>query len=47
MRALIVRIRGLKKPQFERLKELTHHAKNLYNQSLWILREAYDIQIHS
>jgi putative transposase len=42
MRALIVRIRGLKKPQFERLKELTHHAKNLYNQSLWILREAYD-----
>jgi putative transposase len=31
----------LKKPQFQRLKELTHHAKNLYNQTLWTLREAY------
>ncbi|HID98869.1 MAG TPA: hypothetical protein EYP59_01095 [Thiotrichaceae bacterium] len=42
MRALKIKIRGLKKPQFERLKELTHHAKNLYNQSLWTLREAFD-----
>jgi putative transposase len=42
MRALIVTIRGLKKPQFERLKELTYHAKNLYNQSLWTLRQAYE-----
>jgi len=31
----------LKKPQFERVKELSHHAKNLYNQTLWTLREAY------
>jgi putative transposase len=42
MRALKVKLRGLKKPQFERLKELTHHAKNLYNQTLWTLREAFD-----
>jgi putative transposase len=35
-------MRGLKKPQFKRLKELTHHAKNLYNQSLWTLREAFE-----
>jgi putative transposase len=34
--------RGLKKPQFERLKQLSHHAKNLYNQTLWTLREAYE-----
>ena len=42
MRALRTKIRGLNKPQFERLKQLTHHAKNLYNQTLWILREAYE-----
>jgi putative transposase len=42
MRALKRKIRGLKKPQFERLKELTHHAKNLYNQTLWTLREAFE-----
>jgi putative transposase len=42
MRAFLVKIRGLKKSQFERLKELTHHAKNLYNQSLWTLREAFE-----
>jgi len=42
MRALKVKLRGLKKPSFKRLKELTHHAKNLYNQSLWTLREAYE-----
>ena len=42
MRALKVKIRGLKKPQFKRLKELTHHAKNLYNQSLWTLQQAYE-----
>ena len=42
MRALKTKIRGLKKPQFERLKELTHHTKNLYNQSLWTLREAFE-----
>jgi putative transposase len=39
---LKIKIRGLKKPQFERLKELTHHAKNLYNQTLWTLREAFE-----
>jgi putative transposase len=43
MRALKVKIRGLKKSQFKRFKELTHHAKNLYNQSLWTLREAFGI----
>jgi putative transposase len=42
MRALKTKIRGLKKPQFERLKDLTHHAKNLYNQTLWTLREAFE-----
>jgi putative transposase len=40
-KALKTKIRGLKKPQFERLKELTSTAKNLYNQTLWTLREAY------
>jgi putative transposase len=42
VRALKIKIRGLKKPQFERLKDLTHHAKNLYNQTLWTLQEAFD-----
>src|SRR5210317_119899 len=43
MRAKKAKIRGLKKAQFKRLKELTHHAKNLYNQTLWTLREAYEV----
>jgi putative transposase len=42
MRALKTKVRGLKKPQFKRLKELTHHVKNLYNQTLWTLREAFE-----
>lgn len=37
-----MKIRGLKKSQFERLKQLTHHAKNLTNQTLWTLREAFE-----
>ncbi|TGO03697.1 hypothetical protein PN36_01635 [Candidatus Thiomargarita nelsonii] len=37
-----IKIRGLKKPQFERLRDLTYHAKNLYNQALWTLREAFE-----
>jgi len=41
-KALKTKIRGLDKSQFKRLRELTHHAKNLYNQSLWILRQAYE-----
>jgi putative transposase len=41
MRALKTKIRGLNKTQFKRLKELTGHAKNLYNQALWTLREAF------
>jgi len=41
IRAVKIKIRGLKKSQFKRLKELTHYAKNLYNQSLWTLREAF------
>jgi putative transposase len=42
MKALKTKIRGLKKPQFERLKELTSTAKNLYNQALWTLIEAFE-----
>jgi putative transposase len=42
-KALKTRIRGLDKHQFKRLKDLTAHAKNLYNQSLWVLREAFEI----
>ena len=41
MKALKTKIRGLTKPQFKRLKELTGHAKNLYNQTLWTLRQAF------
>ncbi|MEN8219856.1 MAG: transposase [Pseudomonadota bacterium] len=41
MRALKTKIRGLDKTQFKRLRELTAHAKNLYNQALWTLREAF------
>jgi putative transposase len=36
-------IRGLNKSQFKRLRKLTHHAKNLYNQTLWTLRQAYEV----
>ncbi|MEN8221162.1 MAG: transposase [Pseudomonadota bacterium] len=42
MRALKTKIRGLNKTQFKRLRELTAHAKNLYNQALWTLREAFE-----
>ncbi len=31
----------MNKSQFKRLRELTAHAKNLYNQSLWTLRQAF------
>jgi putative transposase len=41
-KALKTKIRGLDKSQFKRLRELSHHAKNLYNQTLWTLREAYE-----
>ncbi|KHD09002.1 hypothetical protein PN36_00250 [Candidatus Thiomargarita nelsonii] len=41
IRALKIKIRGLKKAQFERLRDLTSHAKNLYNQTLWTLRQAF------
>jgi len=41
-KALKTKIRGLDKSQFKRLRELTHHAKNLYNQTLWTLREAFE-----
>jgi len=33
----------LKKSQFERFKELTNYSENLYNQTLWTLREAFDV----
>ena len=42
MKTLKTKIRGLEKSQFKRLKELTHHAKNLYNQSLWTLKDAFE-----
>jgi putative transposase len=42
MKALKTKIRGLNQSQFKRLRELTHHAKNLYNQTLWTLREAFE-----
>jgi len=42
-RTLKTKIRGLDKSQFKRLRVLTHHAKNLYNQSLWTLREAFEV----
>ncbi|MDM8558801.1 hypothetical protein [Candidatus Parabeggiatoa sp. HSG14] len=41
MKALKTKMRGLDKSQFKRLKELTVHAKNLYNQTLWTLRQAF------
>ncbi len=41
-KALKTKIRGIDKSQFKRLRELSHHAKNLYNQTLWTLREAYE-----
>jgi putative transposase len=42
MKALKTKIRGLDREQFKRLRELTHHAKNLYNQALWTLRQAFE-----
>jgi len=42
MKTLKTKIRGLEKRQFKRLKELTHHAKNLYNQTLWTLKDAFE-----
>jgi putative transposase len=41
-KALKTKVRGLDQSQFKRLRELTHHAKNLYNQTLWTLREAFE-----
>jgi len=35
------KIRGLTKNQFDRVKELSNIAKNLYNQALYILREEF------
>jgi len=42
MRALKTKIKGLRKQQFNRLKQLTGNAKNLYNQALWTLKEAFE-----
>jgi len=42
-RTLKTKIRGLSKTDYLRLKELAHYAKNLYNQSLWILRSAFEL----
>jgi len=41
-KALKTKMRGLDKSQFKQLRELTHHVKNLYNQTLWTLRQAYE-----
>ncbi|HFU76840.1 MAG TPA: transposase [Arcobacter sp.] len=43
MRTVKIKIRGLTKQQFKRLKDLTANAKNLYNQALWTLREAFEV----
>lgn len=42
MKALKTKIRGLSPNQFLRLRELAGHSKNLYNQSLWVLRETFE-----
>ncbi len=42
MRAQKSKVKGLTKSQFKRLKALTGRAKNLYNQALWTLREAFE-----
>lgn len=42
-KALKTKVRGLSKSQFKRLREKAHHAKNLYNQSLWTLRQAFEV----
>lgn len=42
MKALKTKLRDLSKLQFTRLKGLTHHSKNLYNQALWVLCEAFE-----
>ena len=41
-KVLKTKIRGLEQSQFKRLRELTYHAKNLYNQTLWTLREVFE-----
>ncbi len=41
-KALKTKMRGLDKTQFKRLRKLTAHAKNLYNQTFWTLRQAYE-----
>lgn len=43
MRSYKAKIRGLNKAQFQRLRELSQHAKNLYNQTLWILRQGFEL----
>ena len=43
MRSLKTKIRGLNKQQYLRLKDITGHAKNLYNQALWTLRESFEL----
>ncbi len=42
-RTLKTKIRGLEPSEFKRLRELTFQAKNLYNQTLWTLRQAFEI----
>jgi putative transposase len=43
MKSLKMKIRNLSKKNFKRLKELCHHAKNLYNQALYTLNEEFKV----
>jgi putative transposase len=38
-KSLKTKIRNISKSDFKRLSELTHFAKNLYNQALWIIKK--------
>lgn len=42
MKSLKAKIRGLNKDKFDRLKQLTEVSKNLYNQSLYVLKQQFN-----
>jgi putative transposase len=42
VKAMKTEIRGLSKDNFQRLKELSHASKNLYNQALYIVKEEFE-----
>lgn len=43
MRSYKTKIRSLTKSQFQRLRVLSQHSKNLYNQALWILKQGFEL----